>query len=125
MRERSLSTVVSSSPRRQALERAVRDYAQVLLTRHPEVVDVIWFGSWVTGQPSRYSDVDLCLLLSSSPLARLRDRIPLYLPDRFPSGLDLFPYTTEEFHALETELPRWWQTIRSGWTVASRKSHAV
>ena len=116
-----MSSAVSSYPRHQELEKAVRAYAENLLTCHPEVVEVIWFGSWVTGQPSRYSDVDLCVLLSASTLPRLRDRIPQYLPNRFPSGLDVFPYTTKEFDELETHSPRWWQTIRSGKVIVSRK----
>jgi predicted nucleotidyltransferase len=93
---------------------------QDLMARHTEVAEVIWFGSWVAGQASRHSDVDICLLLSFSPIARIRDRIPLYLPDRFPGGIDVFPYTLEEFAALELASPSWWRTIRSGRTLARR-----
>ncbi|MGH7254716.1 MAG: nucleotidyltransferase domain-containing protein [Nitrospirales bacterium] len=91
-----------------------------MIARHSEVLEVIWFGSWVTGQPSRRSDVDLCLLLSDSPIPRIRDRIPQYLPDRFPGGMDLFPYTQVEFDRLRTSRASWWRAIRAGRTVVRR-----
>ena len=115
-----MNSAAITSPRRLEIERAVCAYAQDLLAGYPEVIKVIWFGSWVTGHPSRHSDVDICLLLSSSPHPRMRDRIPVYLPDRFPGGIDLFPYTIDEFKELETDLPTWWRTINAGQTVARR-----
>lgn len=116
MREPSLNSAVAISPRRQEVERAVRAYVRDLLSRCPEVQAVIWFGSWVTGRPSRYSDVDICLILSESPTERIRDRIPRYLPDRFPGGLDVFPYTVEEFDALRSTAPSWYRAIKAGLT---------
>lgn len=120
MQPSSFNSAASTSPRRRELERAVEAYVQRLMADHPEVVEVIWFGSWATGQPGRYSDVDLCVVLSVSPIARARDRIPLYLPDRFPGGIDLFPYTRAELDAMRTTAPAWWHAIRDGRTVASR-----
>ena len=93
-----------------------------LLARHPEVAEVIWFGSWITGHASRHSDVDLCVLLTTSPIRRIRDRIPLYLPDRFPGSIDVFPYTLEEFAALQHTAPSWWRAIRAGRTLTHRLS---
>ena len=119
MREPSLPFAAVTS-RRQELERAVEAYAADLFRRHPEVVDVIWFGSWVTGQPSRRSDVDLCILLSHSSIGRIRDRIPIYLPDRFPTGVDLFPYTREEFDALKARSPSWYTAISEGKRITRR-----
>ena len=124
MREPSLRSAGLISPRRLEVEEAVRAYAHDLLLRCPEIVEVIWFGSWVTGRPSRYSDVDLCLLLSYSVVERIRDRIPEYLPDRFPGGLDVFPYTLDEFEALRTSAPTWYRAIRAGRTVTSRRHPA-
>lgn len=120
MRESSLNSAAVISPRRLEIEQSVQAYVRDLLARCPEVVEVIWFGSWVTGQPSRYSDVDLCLLLSHSPVERIRDRIPHYLPDRFPGGLDVFPYTLDEFEALQTTAPPWHRSIRAGRTIVRR-----
>lgn len=116
----SSSSVATASPRRRELERALEAYVQHVMAAHPEVVEIIWFGSWVTGQPSRYSDVDLCLLLSDSPILPIRDRIPQYLPDRFPGGIDIFPYTLAEFDRLRISAPSWWRAIRDGRTVARR-----
>lgn len=120
MPERSSTSAAATSPRRQQLEEAILAYARRIMDQQPEVAEIIWFGSWVTGQPGRCSDVDLCVLLSASPIARTRDRIPLYIPDRFPGGVDVFPYTLEEFASLEREAPSWWRAIRSGRTVAKR-----
>lgn len=120
MPRESLPSAAATSPRRPVLDQAVEQYAERLLVRHPEVIEVIWFGSWVTGQPSRYSDVDLCLLLSGSAIPRIRDRIPEYLPDRFPGGIDIFPYTLLEFDGLRISAPSWWRAIRAGRTVARR-----
>ena len=108
------------SQRRREVERAVEAYVQSLMARHPEVAEVIWFGSWTTGQAGRCSDVDLCILLTGSPIDRIRDRIPVYLPDRFPGGLDIFPYTLHEFAALQDKAPTWWRTIRAGRTITRR-----
>jgi hypothetical protein len=65
------------------------------------------------GLPSPGSDVDLCLILSGS-IKSLRDRVPDYLPVGFPVGVDLFPYTKEEFQALSKRSPDWHKTISSG-----------
>jgi uncharacterized protein (DUF1697 family) len=80
---------------------------------------VIWFGSWINGNPVPGSDVDICLLLRSSK-KRFRDRIPDFLPGRFPTGLDLFPYTTDEFETLAEEHPDWHRAIASGRTFTRR-----
>jgi predicted nucleotidyltransferase len=77
---------------------------------------VIWFGSWVTGLPTPASDVDLCLILSSSDKLP-RDRIPDYLPLGFPTGIDLFAYTKEEFERLQHSNPGWYGAIISGMEV--------
>ncbi len=56
-------------------------------------------GSWARGTYTAASDVDLAILIrEDSPSARLspRDRVPIYLPDSFPTGLDLFIYTKTE-----------------------------
>jgi hypothetical protein len=44
----------------------------------------------------------------------IRDRIPRYLPNRFPVGLDIFPYTEEELRKLSTDRPGWHRTITGG-----------
>ena len=89
------------------------DYVGELRRRYPEIIRVIWFGSWVTGLPMPGSDVDLCLILSSSEKSPW-DRVPDYLPLGFPVGIDLFAYTQIEFEDLKESSPGWYRAITSG-----------
>ena len=108
-----MSTVIIKSIDRQQIQQAVTDYAAQLRQAHPEVKRVIWFGSWVSGLPSPGSDVDLCLILSSSDKP-FRDRISEYLPLGFPVGVDLFAYKQDEFERLQVSSPGWYAAITSG-----------
>lgn len=111
--KRSSPSVVIRSADREGVERAVRRHVDRLRAECPQVRRAIWFGSWVTGNPSPGSDVDLCLILSSSDKPR-RERVPDYLPVGFPVGMDLHPYTEEEFRRLETDFPGLHAAILSG-----------
>jgi predicted nucleotidyltransferase len=108
-----LSTVVIKSIDRDQIRKAVVSLATQIRVQHPEVERVIWFGSWVTGLPTRGSDVDICLILSSSDKSP-RDRISDYLPLGFPVGIDLFAYTENEFERLQHSSPGWHEAINSG-----------
>lgn len=108
-----MNSVVIKSIDRKEIARAVTAYVARLRAEHPEVERVFWFGSWVTGLPAPGSDVDLCLVLSSSDRA-IRDRVVDYLPVGFPVGVDLFAYTRAEFSRLEEISPGWYATITSG-----------
>jgi predicted nucleotidyltransferase len=74
-------------------------FVSELRRHHPEIERVIVFGSLVRGDAVPGSDVDLLLVLRESNLSFL-DRIPHYLPSRFPVGVDVFPYTREEFERM-------------------------
>jgi uncharacterized protein len=108
-----LNTVVIRSIDRGKIQNAVRDYARQLRQDHPEITRVIWFGSWINGYPSPGSDVDICLVLSSADKPA-RDRLPDYLPSRFPVGIDLHIYTQNELDHLRQSSPGWYQAIMSG-----------
>ena len=108
-----MNSVVIKSVDRKKIRLAVASYAAQIRQQHPEIQRVIWFGSWVTGLPSPGSDVDLCLILTSTDKPP-RDRISDYLPLGFPVGVDLFIYTQEEFVSLRTLSPGWYRAIRSG-----------
>ncbi len=108
-----MSSVVIKSANREEIAQAVASYVARLRKQHPEIERVIWFGSWVTGLPMPGSDVDLCLILSSSQRSP-RDRIPDYLPVGFPVGIDLFAYTQAEFVRLRETSPGWYEAIASG-----------
>jgi predicted nucleotidyltransferase len=116
MRKRSSGSVAVWSRDRTEVENSVRELAAKLRREHPEIQRILWFGSWVTGRPVPASDCDLCVVLESSDKP-FRDRIPDYLPDRFPLDLDIFPYTREEFDRLAVDLPGWHRQIASGWEI--------
>ena len=64
----------------------------------PETVEVILFGSLAAGIPTPRSDADLLVILSASPHARPRERIPALLEalGPIPCPVDLFALTKEE-----------------------------
>ena len=108
-----MNTVVIKSINKDQIREAVHSFALRLREQHPEIERIIWFGSWVKGIPAPGSDVDLCLVLTSSDLPR-RDRISQYLPLGFPVGVDLFAYTRDEFERLKESSPGWYKEITSG-----------
>ena len=77
-----------------ALEKFVAE-----LARRPEVLKIILFGSMVNDRYAPGSDVDILVVISESDKP-LRNRVPDYLPRRFPMGLDVFPYTVDEANRL-------------------------
>ena len=103
--------VVRDEP--QLIEKAVLEYVERLRREHPEIVRVRWFGSRVTGRATRSSDVDLCLILSSSSEPFL-ERSSRYHPGRFPTGIDLFVYTEAEWTILQETSPSWVREVVSG-----------
>jgi len=80
------------------VDRALEALTSSLLARE-EVTGVYLCGSWAKGTHTAASDVDLLVMIkdgSRPSLLKLRDRVPAYLPDRFPVSLDLFVLTAEE-----------------------------
>jgi predicted nucleotidyltransferase len=63
--------------------------------RHPEIEQVLLFGSLARGEAVPGSDADLLVILSSASQPFL-ERVPRYLPTGMPVGVDVFPYTREE-----------------------------
>lgn len=114
-----MNSVVIKSINREKIDRAVDAYTGDLRAKHPEIERIYWFGSWVDGLPSPGSDVDLCIIISNSEKI-MRDRIPEYLPVKFPVGIDLFVYTRGEFEQLAVDHPGWYKVITSGKEIACR-----
>lgn len=71
------------------------EYAERLLSTRPEIEEIIVFGSFERGDYAPGSDLDLFLILTTSPKP-VWERVPHYLPGAFPVGVDLFPYTRAE-----------------------------
>jgi len=91
----------------------VRSHANALRLHRPGVRRIHWYGSWVSGVPTPSSDVDLCVVIERDA-RRPRDRIPDYLPDRFPVGIDLVVLTERELDELEERSPAWHAAIVGG-----------
>ncbi|MFQ5601147.1 MAG: nucleotidyltransferase domain-containing protein [Candidatus Krumholzibacteriia bacterium] len=79
----------------EAVRRATDAWAHRLLGDHPEIEEIVVFGSFARGTYAPGSDLDALIVLAQSNKA-FRDRIPEYLPDAFPVGLDLLPFTRDE-----------------------------
>ena len=84
------------------VRRALDQWVLQLAEEHPELERVILFGTLASGIPVPGSDVDIALVLKELPVP-FRDRIPSCLPLGFPVGVDVFPYTTEEFDTMGAE----------------------
>jgi predicted nucleotidyltransferase len=90
-----LSSILVKSVDPAKIRRSVDEYARRLFAEHPEVEEIVVFGSFAKGTYAAGSDVDILIVLSDSDRP-FRDRIPELLPGAFPVGLDLFPYTRAE-----------------------------
>ncbi|NPV58577.1 MAG: nucleotidyltransferase domain-containing protein [Actinobacteria bacterium] len=87
---------------REAVREALAEYVGELSAGHPELERVVLFGSFARGDEVPSSDVDLLIVLDRSELPFL-DRIPVFMPSRFPVGVDVFPYTREELESMLEE----------------------
>lgn len=87
---------------REAVREALVEYVGKLAACHPELERVVVFGSFARGDAVPSSDVDLLLVLDRTDLPFL-DRIPVFMPSRFPVGVDVFAYSREELEAMLEE----------------------
>lgn len=76
--------------------------ARRMKARHPEIEEVLLFGSLARGEAVPGSDADLLVILSSASQPFM-ERIPRYLPVGSPVGVDVFPYTREEIDRMLAE----------------------
>lgn len=94
------------------------------LAHRPEVVRVIWYGSFVSGTPTPRSDVDVCIVVrDDSPPARLprHSRGAQYIPAAAtPAPFDIAVLSTSEFESLAGWAPAWAAAIASGRTLIPR-----
>ncbi len=95
-----MNTVEIKCVDEQQIRRHMDTFAAGLLSSHQEIVEIIVFGSFSTGNFAPGSDVDVLILLSDSDKP-VRDRVPDFMPSQFPISMDVFPYTIREFAALE------------------------
>jgi predicted nucleotidyltransferase len=72
------------------------EYARDLLAEHPEIEEVIVFGSFENDTYAPGSDLDVFIVLRDAS-DRPRERIARFLPDRsFTVPVDVFPFTRSE-----------------------------
>jgi predicted nucleotidyltransferase len=90
-----LSSVEIKSVDAGLVRQRMDEYASAILAGHPEVEEVVVFGSFANGTFAPGSDLDVFLVLSRSDKP-VWERLPDYLPGSFPVGLDLFPFTRDE-----------------------------
>ena len=102
MRKPSSPSVKITYFDKERVRRALDSYVAALVVEHPEIERVVLFGSMARGGTVPGSDVDLLLVISGSDRPFL-DRVPLYMPDRFPVGIDVFPYTETEIRSMLDE----------------------
>jgi predicted nucleotidyltransferase len=95
-RRQSLNSVKIFSVNVAAVRRGMDEYARNLLRSHPEVEEVIVFGSFEGDTYVPGSDLDVFIVLreaSDSP----RDRISRFLPNKsLGVAVDVFAYTRAE-----------------------------
>ena len=80
----------------------LRTVARRMKARHPEIEDVLLFGSLAREEAVPGSDADLLVILSSASQPFM-ERIPRYLPVGLPLGVDVFPYTRDEIDRMLAE----------------------
>jgi predicted nucleotidyltransferase len=80
------------------LEAAVSE----MKAQHPEIEQVLLFGSLARGDAVPGSDADLLVVLASADVPFL-ERIPSYTPVGLSVGIDVFPYTREEIDRMLAE----------------------
>jgi predicted nucleotidyltransferase len=98
----SSTTVVITYFDKAAIRTAAEALARELAAGHPEVEEVVLFGSVAWGTPVPGSDVDLLLVLTESDRP-FPERIARYVPASFPVGVDVFPYTRAEIARMAAE----------------------
>ncbi|MBI1734769.1 MAG: nucleotidyltransferase domain-containing protein [Candidatus Rokubacteria bacterium] len=101
--------------------RQLEDTVSALVVQHPEVEEVVLFGSLATGTPVPGSDVDLLLVLTTSDEPFLT-RIPRFMPTGFPVDVDVFPYTRGEIEAMRRDGNRFVTAALANGRVLFRRS---
>ena len=99
MHEPSSSSVKIHWLDSQRVMEKLRIAASRMKAHHPEVEQVLLFGSLARGEAVPGSDADLLVVLSSSDRPFI-ERIPRYLPVDVPVAVDVFPYTWDEINRM-------------------------
>ena len=90
---------------RNEILKKLRKWAEEL-SRNPDVMAVILFGSFARNDATPMSDADVLILLSDSKKS-FKDRISDFITGKVGVSVDVFPYTVEEFIS----------SVKEGWGV--------
>ena len=93
---KSLHSSVMKWPDAQAVDRALREWAQTVTERHPEVLRIGYIGSYARGDWSVGSDLDVLLIVAQSDLP-FDQRAAAWNVDALPVPVDLMVYTLDEW----------------------------
>ncbi len=99
MRVRSLNSSVVKWPDVQTVEGALREWAQKMAQRHPEVLRVGYIGSYARGDWGVGSDVDVLLIVAQADLP-FEQRAAAWDANPLPVPADLLVYTLDEWQRL-------------------------
>ncbi len=102
---RSLRSSVLVWPDARRVRAALDEWAGQLRTRHPEVVAVGCFGSYVRGDWGVGSDLDVVLVVAHSDQPRVR-RAAHFDAGQLPVPVDLLVYTAAEWRELVAQSDR-------------------
>jgi predicted nucleotidyltransferase len=83
-------------PDAQAVDRALREWAQAQANHHPEILRVGYIGSYTRGDWGVGSDLDVLLIVVQSDLP-FEQRAAAWHVDTLPVPVDLTVYTLDEW----------------------------
>lgn len=82
------------------IKKSLKKTLKIWKTDFPEICRIYIFGSFIKGNFTPRSDLDILLVLSDSKYF-FKDRITAYYPDNFPIPLDIFPFTIDEIKKMQ------------------------
>ncbi|MBN2450607.1 MAG: nucleotidyltransferase domain-containing protein [Lentisphaeria bacterium] len=96
---RSLHSSVLRWPEREVVGEALRQWARAVRSQHPDVLRVGYFGSYAAGRAGPGSDLDVVLVVETSPLP-FAQRSRAWDLTGLPVPVDLLVYTRDEWESM-------------------------
>lgn len=93
---RSLNSPVLKWPRRDEVEKALRQWLKKKMAAHPEIIKLGYFGSFAKDNWGVGSDLDLIAIIQDSSIPFERRSLALNF-DTLPVPTDILIYTTKEW----------------------------
>lgn len=103
-----------------AVKRLLKKTLKIWKAEHPEICSVFIFGSFVKGDFTPGSDIDVLLILSDSKRS-FRDRLAKYYPENFPISVDLFPFTISEIKEMRNHPSIYKTAVETGIEIKFRR----